>query len=51
MAHRVISCGMIAGMSMAEVLASAPGFVMDMHTLKVQYDAAIHGLRLKGEEK
>lgn len=50
MAYRVISYGMIAGMSMAEVLASAPGFVMDVYSVRFQYDAAMHGRKLKGDD-
>lgn len=48
MAHRVISDGLIAGLTMAEVLSSAPGFVMDMYNARLRYDAAMHGRRLEG---
>lgn len=50
MARRVIGYGMIAGLSMAEVLASAPGFVMDMYAIRLRYDAAMHGRRLEDED-
>lgn len=50
MAHGVIGYGLITGMSMAEVLASAPGFVMDMYMIRLRHDAAMHGHKLEGEE-
>ena len=47
MAQRVISCGIIAGMCMADILASAPGLVLDIYWQRVQYDMALHGCKLK----
>ena len=50
MARRVISYGIIAGMSIAEVLASAPGFVLDTYHLRLRNDAALHGRKLEGDD-
>lgn len=47
MARHVISCGIIAGLSVAETLAAAPGFVMDLYQARLRYDAALHGRELE----
>ena len=46
-ARRYISYGLIAGMTLAEVLASSPGFVADMYIAKVRYDDDLHGITRK----
>ena len=46
-ARRVMSCGLIAGMTMDEVRRSPPGLIMDMFMYRQDYDLALHGLRRK----
>lgn len=46
-ARRVMSCGLIAGMTMTEIRRSAPGMVMDMFLWRQDYDLALHGMKRK----
>lgn len=50
MARRVISFGIIAGMSVAETLAASPGFVLDVYHMRIRHDAAIHGIKLEDDD-
>ena len=47
MGPRIISCGIIAGLSMAETLRSAPGVIMDLYNARLRYDAALQGRKLE----
>lgn len=42
-----MSCGLIAGLTLGETLASAPGFVLDMYVAKRDYDDEQHGIKRK----
>lgn len=46
--RRLIGCGLIAGMTLKEIMRAAPGFVMDMYLYKQDYDDVMHGIR-RGE--
>lgn len=46
--RRLISCGLIAGMTMKEIMSAAPGFVMDMYLYRQDYDDVMHDIR-RGE--
>jgi len=46
--RRLISCGLIAGMTLKEIMRAAPGFVMDMYLYRQEYDDVMHGIR-RGE--
>lgn len=45
--RRVLSCGLIAGMSLQEARRSPPGLIMDMFLHRQDYDMKMHGLRRK----
>ncbi len=47
--RRVVSYGLIAGMSVSEVMRSCPGFVLDMFVLRRAYDDEQH--QIKRERK
>lgn len=46
-ARRVMSCGLIAGMTLTEVRRSPPGLIMDMFLYRQDYDFRLHGLKRK----
>lgn len=43
--RRLIGCGLIAGMTLKEIMRAAPGFVMDMYLYRQDYDDVMHGIR------
>jgi len=45
----VISYGLIAGMTLAETLASPPGLVFDLFRYRERYDDVLHRIRRKKE--
>lgn len=44
-ARKYISYGLIAGLTLEETLASAPGFVADLYIMRRRYDDEQHGLK------
>lgn len=46
-ARQYIGYGLIAGLTLAETLASTPGFVADMYIMRRRYDDEQHGIRRK----
>jgi hypothetical protein len=45
--RRVVSCGLIAGMSMDAIRRSPPGYIMDLYMYRQDYDMSLHGMRRK----
>lgn len=45
--RRVMSCGLIAGLTLPEIRRSPPGLIMDMYMYRQDYDMALHGMRRK----
>lgn len=46
-ARKCMGYGLIAGMTLAETLASPPGLVMDMYIMRRKYDDEQHGIKRK----
>lgn len=46
-ARQCIGYGLIAGLTLTETLAAAPGFVFDMFLIKRKYDDEQHGIKRK----
>lgn len=44
-ARKYIGYGLIAGLTLGEILASTPGFVADMYIMRRKYDDEQHGLK------
>lgn len=44
-ARKYIGYGLIAGLTLEEILASTPGFVADMYIMRRKYDDEQHGLK------
>lgn len=49
-ARQCLSCGLIAGLTMREAMASAPGLIFDLFFMKREYDDVLHGIRRKRED-
>lgn len=48
-ARKYISYGLIAGLTLEEILGSAPGFVADMYIMRRKYDDEQHGIKRSSE--
>lgn len=48
-ARKYVSYGLIAGLTLEETLASAPGFVADMYIMRRKYDDEQHGIKRTSE--
>lgn len=46
-ARKCVGYGLITGMTLDEVLASPPGFVLDMYIMRRNYDDEQHGIKRK----
>lgn len=44
-ARKYIGYGLIAGLTLGEILASTPGFVADLYIMRRKYDDEQHGLK------
>lgn len=47
--RRIISWGLIAGLSYTEMQEQTPGFILDCFILRRNYDDQMHGIR-RGEQ-
>lgn len=47
----VISRGLIAGLTYAEMMRMRPGFVIDMYIARQRYDDEQHGIRRKKQAR
>ena len=43
--RRIVSFGLIAGLTYTEMQDMAPGFVLDCYVLRRNYDEAMHGIK------
>lgn len=43
--RRIVSFGLIAGLTYTDMQDMAPGFVLDCYVLRRNYDEAMHGIK------
>ena len=48
--RKIVSWGLIAGLTYTELQDMAPGFVIDAYILRRNYDGQMHGVR-RGEKE
>ena len=46
-ARKCLGCGLIAGLTRAETLSSAPGLIFDLYIQRREYDDQQHGITRK----
>ena len=49
--RKIISCGLIAGLRMAEMRRMTPGFIMDMFVYRAKYDQPMMMAKMFGARK
>ena len=50
-ARKLIGYGLIAGLSLDDIMASPPGAVLDWYIMRMKYDDVLHGVKRKNPHK